>query len=60
MKELQGQFGTSIVLITHDLGVIAGMADRVLVMYGGRIVERGTRRDVFYAPAHPYTRGLLR
>ena len=60
MKELQGQFGTSIVLITHDLGVIAGMADRVLVMYGGRIVEEGTRRDVFYAPAHPYTRGLLR
>lgn len=60
MKELQSQFGTSIVLITHDLGVIAGMADRVLVMYGGRIVEEGSRRDVFYAPAHPYTRGLLR
>ena len=60
MKALQGHFGTSIILITHDLGVIAGMADRVLVMYGGRIVERGTRRDVFYAPAHPYTRGLLR
>ena len=60
MKELQGQFGTSIILITHDLGVIAGMADRVLVMYGGRIVERGSRRDIFYAPAHPYTRGLLR
>ncbi len=51
MKELQSQFGTSIVLITHDLGVIAGMADRVLVMYGGRIVEEGTRRDVFYDSA---------
>ena len=60
MKELQGQFGTSIILITHDLGVIAGMADRVLVMYGGRIMERGTRREIFYEPAHPYTRGLLR
>ena len=60
MKELQGQLGTSIVLITHDLGVIAGAADRVLVMYGGQIMERGTRREIFYDPAHPYTRGLLR
>lgn len=60
MKELQGRSGTSIILITHDLGVIAGMADRVIVMYGGKIVEEGTRRDIFYAPAHPYTRGLLR
>ena len=59
MKELQKQFGTSIILITHDLGVIAGTADRVLVMYGGRVVEEGARRDIFYRPAHPYTRGLL-
>ncbi|NLL37903.1 MAG: ABC transporter ATP-binding protein [Fretibacterium sp.] len=59
MKGLQRRFGTSIILITHDLGVIAGTADRVLVMYGGHIVEEGTRRDIFYAPAHPYTRGLL-
>ena len=60
MKELQGHFGTSIILITHDLGVIAGIADRVLVMYGGKIVEEGTRREIFYEPAHPYTKGLLR
>lgn len=60
MKDLQKQFGTSIILITHDLGVIAGMADRVIVMYGGHIVEEGTRRDIFYSSAHPYTKGLLR
>lgn len=60
MKELQKQFGTSIILITHDLGVIAGAADRVAVMYGSRIVEEGPRRDIFYSPAHPYTQGLLR
>ena len=59
MKALQARTGTSIILITHDLGVIAGMADRVVVMYGGRIVERGTRKDIFYAPGHPYTKGLL-
>ncbi len=60
MKDLQKQFGTSIVLITHDLGVIAGVADRVIVMYGGHIVEEGPRREIFYATAHPYTQGLLR
>ena len=59
MKALQARTGTSIILITHDLGVVAGMADRVVVMYGGRIVERGARRDIFYAPGHPYTKGLL-
>ena len=50
---------SSIILITHDLGVIAGVADRVLVMYAGRPVELGDVDDVFYRPAHPYTRGLL-
>jgi oligopeptide transport system ATP-binding protein len=60
MKDLQKQFGTSIILITHDLGVIAGIADRVVVMYGGHIAEEGSRRDIFYASEHPYTRGLLR
>ena len=60
MNDLQKRFGTSIVLITHDLGVIAGIADRVVVMYGGHIVEEGTRRDIFYSSAHPYTKGLLR
>ncbi len=56
MKEA---FNLSLLLITHDLGVIAGTADRVAVMYAGRIIETGTVRDVFHAPQHPYTRGLL-
>lgn len=51
--------GASLVLITHDLGVIAGIADRVVVMYAGRIVETGTAEDIFYRPAMPYTHGLL-
>ena len=51
--------GTSVILITHDLGVVAGVTDRVLVMYAGRIVERGATRGVFSSPAHPYTRALL-
>ena len=60
MTALRARTGMALVLVTHDLGVVAGAVDRVLVMYGGRIVERGTRRDIFYEPAHPYTRGLLR
>lgn len=60
LKELQKQFGTSIMLITHDLGVVAGMADRVLVMYAGQIVEQGTVDQIFYEPRHPYTWGLMR
>ena len=60
MKELQKQFGMSIILITHDLGVLAGIADRILVMYGGNIVENGTRREIFYESKHPYTQGLLK
>ena len=60
IKDLQKDSGMSVILITHDLGVIAGYADRVLVMYGGHIMERGTRREIFYTPAHPYTKGLLR
>jgi oligopeptide transport system ATP-binding protein len=59
MGELKRELGTSIVLITHDLGVIAGLADRVLVMYGGRVVENASVRELFYAPRHPYTLGLL-
>jgi peptide/nickel transport system ATP-binding protein len=53
------QTGAAMVLITHDLGVIAGQADRVLVMYAGRVVEAGTVEDIFYAPRMPYTMGLL-
>ncbi|AWB45375.1 peptide ABC transporter ATP-binding protein [Paenibacillus sp. CAA11] len=60
MKEMQKRLGTSIIIITHDLGVVAGMCDRVIVMYAGEIVETGTKREIFKYPQHPYTRGLLR
>ncbi len=60
MKELQEGSRAAIVLITHDLGVIAGLSDRVMVMYAGRIVETGTAREIFYDPQHPYTKGLLK
>ena len=56
---MRARMNASIVLITHDLGVIAGMCDRVLVMYAGKIVEQGTARELFYQPRHPYTWGLL-
>ncbi|MEV5724655.1 ABC transporter ATP-binding protein [Streptomyces pharetrae] len=59
LKDLQQEFGTSIIFITHDLGVIADIADDVLVMYGGRCVERGTKKEVLRTPRHPYTWGLL-
>jgi oligopeptide transport system ATP-binding protein len=59
MKRLQREHGTAIVLITHDLGVVAGMCDAVQVMYAGRVVERATTDALFAKPCHPYTRGLL-
>lgn len=59
MKELQQKMGTSIIFITHDLGVVANVADRVAVMYAGQIVEMGTVDEIFYNPQHPYTWGLL-
>ena len=59
LRDLQSEFGTAIVLITHDLGVVADMADDVVVMYGGRIVERGGIDDIYYRPEMPYTLGLL-
>ncbi|MED4852595.1 ABC transporter ATP-binding protein [Caldifermentibacillus hisashii] len=59
MKEIQRDTKTSIIFITHDLGVVANVADRVAVMYAGKIVEIGTVDDVFYNPKHPYTWGLL-
>jgi peptide/nickel transport system ATP-binding protein len=59
LAEMRAAFTLSILLISHDLGVIAGSADRVAVMYAGRIVEQGPVRDVFRAPAHPYTKALL-
>lgn len=59
MNDLKENLGTSIVLITHDMGVVAQMADRIAVMYGGKIVETGSSEQIFYDPKHPYTWGLL-
>jgi peptide/nickel transport system ATP-binding protein/oligopeptide transport system ATP-binding protein len=59
IKELKDETGTAIILVTHDLGVVADIADRIAVMYGGRIVEQGTVDQIFYDPQHPYTWGLL-
>nr|WP_285813644.1 ABC transporter ATP-binding protein [Rossellomorea marisflavi] len=59
MKHMQERFGTSIILITHDLGVVAGMCDSVVVMKEGEIVERGTTEEIFASPRHPYTKKLL-
>jgi len=59
LAELRGKFGMAVLLITHDLGVVAEVCDRVVVMYAGQIVETGTVYDIFGEPAHPYTRGLL-
>ncbi len=60
MQELQKELNTAIILITHDLGVVADMAQRILVMYAGKIVESGSLEDIFYRPQHPYTWGLLK
>ncbi len=59
MNSLKKEMGTSILLITHDLGVVAKMADRIAVMYAGKVVEYGDARQIFYNPCHPYTWGLL-
>jgi len=59
IKRLRDEYGTAVVLITHDMGVVADVADRVAVMYAGRIVEQGSLRGVFYDAQHPYTWGLL-
>lgn len=60
MQELQKRMGMAIILVTHDLGVIAEMCDEIIVMYGGRVCERGNVDDIFYDPRHEYTKGLLR
>ena len=60
MQSLQKKLGMAIIMITHDLGVIAEMCDEIVVMYGGRFCERGTADEIFYNPRHEYTRGLLR
>lgn len=60
MQSLQEKLGMAIIMVTHDLGVIASMCDEIIVMYGGRVCERGTADAIFYSPAHEYTKGLLR
>jgi oligopeptide transport system ATP-binding protein len=60
MQDLQKKLGMAIIMITHDLGVIAELCDEIIVMYGGRVCERGTADEIFYNPRHEYTRGLLR
>ena len=59
MKQLQKKLGMAIIMITHDLGVVADMADNIIVMYAGKIVERGVSEDIFYDPRHPYTWALM-
>jgi len=59
LRDLQAERGTAIVLITHDMGAVAEMADRVIVMYAGRVIEQGTTAEVLGSPQHPYTRGLI-
>jgi len=59
LLDLKNKLNTSIIMITHDLGVIAKICDRVVVMYGGKIVEKGTVDEIYYETAHPYTKGLM-
>jgi len=59
LGDIRYEFGTAVILITHDLGVVAGFCDRTLVMYGGQIMEEGVTEELFEKPTHPYTRGLL-
>jgi len=60
IRKMQRELGMAVVFITHDLGVVSGLCDRVLVMYAGRVVESGGVRQIFYEPRHPYTRALQR
>ena len=59
LNELKREFNTAIIMITHDLGVVASLCNRIAIMYGGKIVEIGTDKEIFYEPKHPYTQGLL-
>ncbi|HMT06558.1 MAG TPA: ABC transporter ATP-binding protein, partial [Pyrinomonadaceae bacterium] len=60
IKDLKSSMGTSVILITHDLGVVAGMTDRVIVMYAGKVFEQAPTKELFARPANPYTKGLLK
>ena len=59
IKDISKKLQSSVILITHDLGVVASLCDRINIMYGGKIVETGTDKEIFYSPNHPYTKGLL-
>jgi oligopeptide transport system ATP-binding protein len=59
LRQLQQEHGTSIIMVTHDLGLVAGLSDQVMVMYGGRVMEHAQADDIFYNTLHPYTRALL-
>ena len=59
IREMSRQTGAAVIMITHDVGIVASLCDRINIMYGGKIVETGSDRDIFYRPNHPYTRGLL-
>lgn len=59
IKQLQREMGMGVIIVTHDLGIVAGIADEVAVMYAGKVVEHAPRRQLYYSPAHPYTKGLL-
>lgn len=60
IKDMKDKLQSSVIMITHDLGVVASLCDRIMIMYGGKIVEVGTDREIFYEPKHPYTMGLLK
>src|SRR5205085_2666420 len=60
IKRLKGETGASVILVTHDLGVVAGMTDHIIVMYAGKVFEQAPTRELFERPGNPYTRGLLR
>lgn len=60
IKDMKNKLQSSVIMITHDLGVVASLCDRIMIMYGGKIVETGTDREIFYEPKHPYTMGLLK
>lgn len=60
IKDMKDKLQSSVIMITHDLGVVASLCDRIMIMYGGKIVEVGTDREIFYGPKHPYTMGLLK
>lgn len=60
LKEIQKEFGMAVIMITHDLGIVANIAKKIIVMYAGKVVETGSSQDIFYRPRHPYTKALLR